>query len=86
MTRKKATKSEEHATLVFVWAAENGVESVYENNAYDIKHRCEKEIGDYVSQDDIAKAYRALGYKVERIASKKYLDGYCWKIWDEITE
>lgn len=67
MNRKTLTKTERHATLVFVWAAENGVESVYENNAYDIKHKCERDIGEYVSQDDIAKAYRKLGYRVIEI-------------------
>lgn len=73
------------ATGVIFWAEEHPLKKndVYENNAYDLKHKCEKYLGVYVSQDDIAKAYRSLGYRVERVTSKKYLDGYCWKIWDE---
>ena len=53
---------------------------VYENNAYGLKHKCEKDLGFYVSQDDIATVYRWLGNDVEQIKSPIYLDGYCWKI------
>lgn len=67
---------------VCLWAMEHPLKEkdVYENNAYDIKHRCEKDLEIYVSQDDIANAYSGLGYKVEIIISNEYADGYCWEI------
>lgn len=72
---------------VSLWAEEHPLKGkdVYENNAYDIKHKCEKDLGFYVSQDDIAHAYIDNGYRVELIKSSKYLDGYCWKITNKTT-
>lgn len=65
---------------VIDWVERHPVIDVYENNAYDIKHRCEKDIGFYVSQDEIAEAYETIGNDVEQIKSPIYSDGYCWKI------
>ena len=75
---------EEYNRLVAIreWASSHPLskEMVYENNAYDFKHRCERDIGMYVSQDDIAFAYKTLGYNVVRIDSALYDGKYCWKI------
>lgn len=76
--------TEEYNRLVAIreWASSHPLtkKMEYENNAYDFKHRCERDIGTYVSQDDIASAYKALGYNVVRIDSPLYADKYCWEI------
>lgn len=53
----------------------------YENNAYCFKHLCEKDIGRYVSQDEIADAFRMLGHKVKKIYDSKYVGEYCYRIY-----
>lgn len=72
----------EWLTGVYLWAQEHPLKTkdIYENNAYDLKHMCERYLGIYVSQDDIARAYRSLGYEVKKIRSNTYLDGYCYFI------
>lgn len=68
---------------VCLWAREHPLleKDIYENNAYAIKHRCEQDLGFYVSQDDIANAYKEIpGYDADIVISKDYADGYCWMI------
>lgn len=69
---------------VYVWAEKHPLlkKDIYENNAYDLKHKCEQDLGCYVSQDDIANAYKSLlKYDADIIISDIYADGYCWKIY-----
>ena len=67
-------KDFEKFEAILDWCKEHPLqcEDVYENNAYAFKHRCEKDLGFYVSADDVAVCYALLGNVVEKLPNGSF--------------
>lgn len=80
MIKEKEPEGMERFSLIMNWCKEHPLKckDVYENNAYAFKHRCEKDLGFYVSADDVACCYKLLGNKVKETPNGI---GHIWKIY-----
>ena len=80
-------ENDEHLGKIIRWCLLQDLrkKDVYENNSYRLKHICEREIGEYVSNDEIALGfYRANKFidkfEIYLIFSKEYANGLTYKI------
>lgn len=75
----------EHMKKVIDWCSDFPLrcKNVFENNAYGLKHVCEREIGEYVSDEQCALGFYFCGRKVYVILDPMYADGMAYKVMRE---